>query len=293
MRRTGWIVAAVVLALSSLACTITIPALPEVNVPRLEVGPMQEYEEQVPRDGVEEARVEVRMGSGEVVLSAGEPDALFYGRFRTNIAEWAPEVSWKDGLLRIEQGSGRGMPEPGAENEWELYFSPEVPLDMDVEIGACDGELDFTELAVTELDLEVGASDLVVRFGAPNPAPMDDLRIRTGASNLRVDGIGNASPERARIEGGVGNLILDFGGAWRGSARVDVMAGAGSLTLRLPEDVGVRVEVEGGLSNIQADEAFTLSDGAYVNGAYGQAETELLIELAVGVGSVRLETTGG
>ncbi len=292
MKRSGLVLAAVLLALSSLACSITIPGLPEVNIPRLKVGPMEEYVEEVPRDGVEEARVEIRLGSGEISLAAGDPDPLFSGRFRTNVAEWAPEVAWRDGLLSIEQGDARGVPEPGAENEWDLRFSPEVPLDLELQIGATDGELDFTGLAVTELALEVGASDLVVRFDAPNPAPMDDLMIRAGAANLRVEGIGNASPERGRVEGGVGNMILDFSGQWREPARIKVAAGAGSLTLRFPEDVGVRVEVEGGLSNIRADESFSLSGGAYVNNAYREGGADLRIELTVGIGSVVLESVG-
>lgn len=292
MRQTTLVLAATLLALSSLACSITIPALPDVDISRLEVGPMKEYEEQVPWEGEKEARVDIRFGAGEITLAVGDPDPLFSGLFRTNVAEWAPEVSWRDGILRIEQGHTRGIPDPGAENEWDLHFSPEVEMEMNLEIGAGDGELDFTGLALTELSLEMGAADLVVRFDEPNPVPMDDLLIRTGAANLRVDGIGNASPERGRVEGGVGNLLLDLGGEWRGSARVEVLAGAGSLTLRIPESVGARVEVEGGMSNIGADDGFILSEGAYLNEAYGEAEIELLIELTVGLGSVRLESIG-
>ncbi len=299
------ILASVMLAISGLACCcfpVSIPdielpdvELPDIDIPQVEVGPMQEYDEEIPLDGTDEVEVEIRLGAGEISLAVGDPDLLFQGHFRTNVAEWAPEVTWAGSVLRIEQGDSVSIGIPNASdvgNEWELSFSPEVPLEMNVEIGASDGELDFTGLALTGLALDTGASDLEIRFDEPNLAEMDDLRIRAGAANLLVEGIGNASPERVRIEGGVGDLTLDFTGDWAGSARVEITTGAGSLTLRLPEDVGVRVEIEGGLSTIDADAGLTRSGDAYVNQAYGETETELVIEVTIGVGSVELELVG-
>jgi|YNPBryBLVA2012_1023415.scaffolds.fasta_scaffold00693_13 hypothetical protein len=290
MRRVALLLTASLLALSSLACSISLPGveLPTL-VPRLEVGEMQEYVEEVPRDGVEEARVEVTMGTGEITLAPGEADPLFSGHFRTNVAAWAPEVTWEDGLLRIAQSETRGMPEAGARNEWELTFSPEVPMEMSITVGAGQGELDFSGLALTRLTLESGASDLVARFDAPNPARMERLTVRAGAANLEVSGIGNAGPREMRVEGGVGNLVLDLTGDWPSSAEVQVTAGTGALTLRVPADVGVRVEMTGGLGGLEVDDAFTLSDGAYVNPAFGTAQVELLINVTLGVGSVTLE----
>ncbi len=275
------------------ACSIcAIPSLPNIEfpeIPRYEVGPMQEYEETIPAAGISEAEVEIRAGVGEIELGQGEPENLFSGRFRTNVEEWAPEVTWEDGVLRIEQGI-EGTAEPGAENEWELGFSPDVPLDMDIDIGAAKGRLDFTGLQVTSLSLDAGASDIVVSFDEPNPAEMDRMTIRTGAASLRVDGVGNGSPERMRVEGGVGDILLDLSGAWSHSAEVSITAGVGNLTLRLPADVGVRVTAEGGLGNIDAGPGLTLSeDGSYVNSAYGNTEIEVLVEVTLGVGGMSME----
>ena len=285
--------------ISLLACRITVPEVPSIptipaipslpSIPRVTPGPMERYETEIPRDGATEARVRIRLGAGEIYLSAGEADPLFSGIFRTNIAPWAPEVTWSNGILRIEQGSQEGIPDPGAKNEWDLAFSPEVALDVDAEIGAARGELNFTGLRLKRLFLEIGASDLRVRFDEPNPEPMSDLIIQTGASNLRVDGIGNAGPERVQVEGGMGNLVLDLRGAWPQSAWVEVEAGVGSLTLYLPTDVGVRVEVRGSLSNVSADESLHQSDNVYTNALYGQSDRQVDVTLSVGVGRVELK----
>ncbi len=289
MKRMIPIVAVLLVALSSLACTITIPALPDIDVPRLEVGPMQEYPEQVSRDGRDEARVEINMGVGDLTVAAGDADPLLDGQFRTNVVEWAPDIEWWGATLRIDQGSSEGIPDPGAENEWELLFSPEVALDMEINIGAGNGNLDLSGLRLSDLALQTGASDIVVHFDEPSPIPIENLVLRSGASSLSVDEMGNASPESVTVEGGVGNLVLDLTGAWSQSSRVRVTAGTGSVTLRFPETVGVRVTMEGGLGNIDADDGFERSNGSYVNSAYGQADIEVDVEVVVGVGNVNLE----
>lgn len=277
------------LVLSSLACTITVPGISLPGVPTLEVGPMQEYREEIPLEGTTAAQVEITLGVGELTLTAGEPDLLFSGLFRTNVPAWKPEVTWKDGVLKVAQPDTRGMPGPGAENEWDLALAPRVPMSLKLQVGAAKGRLDLGGLALTDFSLETGASDMVVRWDAPITVPMDWLRLRAGAANVEVRGIGYASPRDVQVEGGIGNLMLDFTGPWADSARIQVTAGVGSLTLRFPRDVGVRVVVEGGLSNVQTRGDWQLSGGVYRNPAYGQAGATLEVTLTAGIGNVTLE----
>ncbi len=279
------------LLLSSMACTITVP-LPDVRVPEvptLEVGTMQEYREEVPLTDVTEAGVEISCGAGELTLSAGEPDKLFSGLFRTNVPAWVPEVTWQNGVLKVKQQDSVGIPGAGAKNEWDFRFAPGVPLDMTIQVGAAKGRLDMSNLALTDLTIETGASDLVVSWDEKNPVPMDRLLLRAGAANLEVRGIGYANPQEVRVEGGVGNIRLDFGGPWSGSSQVRITAGIGSLTLRFPQDVGVRIVVEGALGGVKVGPEWRISNGAYVNSAYGQSGTTIQVTLTTGLGSVTVE----
>ncbi len=290
MCKTVYVWPVLLLVLSSLACNITVPSISLPGVPTLEVGPMQEYREEIPLEGTTAARVEITLGIGELTLRTGEPDLLFSGQFRTNVPAWKPEVTWKDGVLKVAQPDTRGMPGAGAENEWDLALAPRVSMSLKVEVGAAKGRLDLGGLTLTDFSLDTGASDMVVRWDAPITPPMDWLRIRAGAANVEVQGIGYARPREVQVEGGVGNLTLDFTGPWAESARVKVTAGVGSLTLRFPRDVGVRVAVEGGLSNVTTAGNWRLSGGAYANEAYGQAGVTLEVTLTTGVGGVTLES---
>ncbi|MFQ6101730.1 MAG: toast rack family protein [Anaerolineae bacterium] len=293
MKQPTIILAAFLLLSSQLACCIvSLPQWPtiEVHVPTIEVGEMRDEQETIPLAGEESAAIEVHFGAGELEVEAGDSDDLFSGHFRYNVERLGPEVTYENGVLSVRQGDideDWGIPTGSIHNEWELEFSPEIPLKMDFDIGAGDGELDFTGLQLTELDLDVGAGDFEVRFGEPNEAEMSDFTLDAGASKLEVRGIGYASPERVKVQGGVGDITLDFTGAWPHSADVHVMTGLGSVTLRLPDDVGVRVEVEGGLSSVSASGLERQGD-AYVNDALGEAETELRIQVTTGIGALRL-----
>ena len=235
MKHIMLILAALLLVGSSLACCV-MPEIPdiEINVPTIEVGEIQSKREEIPLSGAESATVEVLFAAGELEVEAGDSEQLFSGHFRYNVEQWEPKVTHEDGVLTIEQGGIKeewGVPTGNTRNEWELELSPEIPLQMNLNIGAGSGELDLTGLQLTDLDLKMGAGNFDVRFDKPNEVRMSNFSLDTGAAKLEVWGIGNADPERVRVQGGVGNITLDFTGDWTHSAEVQVTAGVGAVTL--------------------------------------------------------------
>lgn len=83
--------------------------------------------------------------------------------------------------------------------------------------------------------------------------------------------------------------MVDLIGDWPACAGGQITAGLGTLTLRVPANVGVRVEMTGGLGGLDVDDAFTLSDGAYVNAAFGTSPVALAIKVTIGVGNVEVD----
>jgi hypothetical protein len=295
MERATVFLAALALLISTLACTIT-PQIPDINinVPRIEVGEMQEERHSVPLSGTGPVDVDIVFGAGRLELEAGVSDELLSGVFRYNVDQWAPEITHGEGALKVRQGGDEdawGIPSGNIRNRWELEFSPEVPLEMDVKLGAGEAELDFTDLRISNLDVDVGAGELVLRFDDPNAVEMDHLTLDTGASRIEVIGVGNASPESVRLQGGVGDVTLDLTGDWSRSAEVRVRAGAGALTLRLPRNVGVEVDTKGGLTNVEAYGLRQMGN-TYTNDAFGETEIALHVDVTAGIGNVRLIEEG-
>lgn len=291
MGRIFTVSAVLLLVFSNLACCI-LPSLPriEIHLPTLEVGEMEHKHETIELDGDGSVAVEIMFSTGELEIEAGTSDVLFSGDFRYNVSQWEPKIRYEDRVLTIQQGKSDealGIPTGKVHNEWELEFTPQVPLAMDISMGAGTGTLDLTGLQLERLEVNSGAGDLGVRFNEPNRAVLETFVLKGGASLVEVSGIGNASPRRMSVQGGVGDITLDFTGKWADSAEVDITAGVGSITLHLPDNVGVKVEVEG-MSDINAPGFHLRDDRYYVNNAFGEAEIELLVNITSGVGSINL-----
>jgi len=313
MKYLGIGLAVVVLVASSVACsTADLPSiempkvelpdvnievpdiqLPEITIPTIEVGEMIEEHQEVAEDGVNQASVRLVFGAGELEVDAGEPGTLFAADFRYNIAEWAPVVDYDadDQSLLVKQGGEEnswGIPSDGnVNNEWDVTLSPSIPISMSLLLGAGRGDLDFSQLQIARLNLDMGAGDFAVRFNQPAQAPMGEMTVRTGAALLEIEGIGNASPERVVVQGGAGDITLDLTGSWQRSADVEVTAGVGQLTLVVPRDISVRIVIDG-LATVNNDGLEKRGDD-YVSDAYGDTEDEINVSITAGIGNVRLQ----
>lgn len=295
MKEPRILIAASALLITTLACTIT-PRIPDINinVPTLEVGDLREERHSIPLSASESTLVNVVFGAGKLEIEAGVSDKLLAGFFAYNVEQWAPRITHEGDELTIKQGGDErkwGVPSGNAKNRWELEFSPETPLVMDVKVGAGEGELDLTGLKITEFDMDVGAGDFALRFDEPTAVPMERMTLDTGASRIEVVGVSNASPEELRLRGGVGDITLDLTGNWTRSSEITIRAGAGTLKLTVPSDIGVEIETRGGLTNIEAY-GLRQMGGTYTNDAMGQTDVELRINITTGVGNVRLTEEG-
>ncbi|MFQ6032672.1 MAG: toast rack family protein, partial [Candidatus Zixiibacteriota bacterium] len=138
------------------------------------------------------------------------------------------------------------------DNYWHLGFTDEIPIELEMDIGACEAEFDFTGLKISKLNLDLGASSSEMIFRKPNPErifrriPLRGTRIDidVGASELKMKGLGNANFDKFSFDGGVGDFTLGFSGELKHKAYVDIDVGLGSLSILLPKDIGVRIEKE-------------------------------------------------
>jgi hypothetical protein len=87
---------------------------------------------------------------------------------------------------------------------------------------------------------------------------------------------------------GVGRTTIDLTGAYDSDLLARVRGRVGEATVRLPGEVGVRVEANGGLGQINA-EGLQKEGDSYVNDAYGDSEVTLDVDVKGGVGQINLE----
>lgn len=145
------------------------------------------------------------------------------------------------------------------------------------------------ELVVEQPDLDVphfGGKRNRWDLRVNNEVPMD-LRLDLGAGKgeLRLGGL---ALRQLDINMGAGELVVDLSGDWKNDLDANIRGGVGSLTVRLPREVGVRVDAKGGLGAIRAPGLERMGD-AYVNDAYGKSKVNLRLDVKGGIGEINLE----
>ncbi len=128
---------------------------------RVEVGELQTQTRSVDAEGADSVRANLRIALGELDV-AGGADRLMEADFAYNVAAWEPRVSYEvvgnSGELAVEQqGLGEGIPTRDVRNEWDLRLNDDVPVDLAVQMGGGVGNLDLDGIALTGLNLDVGA----------------------------------------------------------------------------------------------------------------------------------------
>jgi hypothetical protein len=171
------------------------------------------------------------------------------------------------------------------ENRMELALSPAVPIDLSLELGAVEAELDLGGLALTSLDINAGANATRVRFDTPNRVAMRSLEVEAGAASIVLSNIANANAALLSVEAGVGSVELDFSGAWTSDLAASVDIALGSLKLLVPRDVGVRLDVGKVLARVNA-EGLVSRDGVLVSENWDTAHYKLTVRAKTVFGTI-------
>ncbi|MHB1071820.1 MAG: hypothetical protein ACYC3Q_03250 [Gemmatimonadaceae bacterium] len=174
--------------------------------------------------------------------------------------------------------------------EMRLELSQRVPMDLEISLGAAKGELNLGGLSLRSLHLEAGAAETNVHFDAFNPARMRTLELSAGAASFKATGLANANAASIRTTGGVGNVDLDFDGAWTQDIDLDADFSLGKLGMRVPSDVGVRVEMDRFLVSFRGD-GMTRRGGAWYTENWESAAHRLTVRVHAALGAVEVERT--
>ena len=142
-------------------------------------------------------------------------------------------------------------------------------------------------LSLSNLRIADGAAEVNVDFAEPNLVEMDSFRYETGASSVTLSNLGNANFRSLTFQGGAGSYELNFSGELRDDASVVIQTGLSELTISVPDDLDVRVQITSGLTNINTLGGWAQSGSTYTHNGDGPV-LDITIELAAG--NLRLES---
>ncbi len=264
-----------ILALASMACGFTV-SIPDRPTP----GPMETEQISVASPGSDETRLKIQFGAGELKLSPGAEDALVEGTATYNVPNFKPVVVENRDETVIKQDDFKTINVSDLKNEWDLKLG-DTPMKLEVNAGAYEGRFDLGGLALTELVIKDGASDVELVFSAPNQAEMTVFRYETGASAVKLTGLANANFSTMFFNGGAGDYRLDFTGDLQQDITARVETGFADLTLVIPEDVNARVTVEGAAVNVNPGSGWRQSDYTYTQDGPSPTLT-IIVKVAAG-----------
>lgn len=231
------------------------------------VGELRNESETVELGDVDSVGVEIDFGAGELNVTGGASE-LMEADFTYNVDEIKPQVTYSGGDLTVRQGEARAgitslFDLDEYRNEWDLSFNDDVPMDMTINLGAGRSDLVLGSLALDKVVVNAGAGEVMLELtGAPSVSNLDFLM-------------------------GAGQVTLDLTGGWQNDLDASIDGGVGELTLRLPDDAGVRVQVDRGIGQINTN-GLSQDGDVYVNDAYETAEVRIRIDISAGVGQINL-----
>lgn len=238
--------------------------------------------------------VELTYAAGRLTVEPARSNLLYRLDMRYNEERWRPltEYDRQGGRLRLGlenvRRRGRDDVRSGREDRATIALSPQVPMDLELEFGAGEAQVELGGLALEAVDISTGASETRITFSQPNRVAARTVKIAAGAAEIEVEKLGNARAERFEFEGGLGEATLDFTGAWSRSATASIEMGVGEVRLRLPRGLGVRIEKDSFLTSFDAPGMTRRGDAWYSRG-YDQARYRLDISIDAAVGSIEID----
>jgi len=238
-------------------------------------------------------RIRVQYGAGRVDVRGSSDPLLYAMHLRYDERRAAPvhryDAVARSAVLGLESREGaRKFSNHDDSGELRLALPTSAPLDLDLQLGGTESRLDLGGLSLRSLRLECGATDANVLFSQPNRTRMSDLTIDVGAADLFALHLANANADQIRVHGGVGVVDLEFGGTWTRDLAVDAKLAVGKLILRVPADVGIRLDIDRLLAGFE-HEGMVKRDGAWYSTNYDSAAHKLEVHAQTFFGQIEIQ----
>jgi hypothetical protein len=196
----------------------------------------------VEKQGAESVVTKIEMPSGQLTIDGGA-NQLLNAEFAYTDDMEKPSVSYTvngtSGRLDITQHENSGIHLGGNHDDWKLKFS-DMPMELEIQMGAGQGELNLQQVDLSRLKIEIGAGEINVNLTGDRKRNLTaDIQGGVGSAKIRL-------PKNVGVyvhaEGGIGSIDTE-GLRHEGGAYVNDAYGKSPITIRM--------NIEGGVGNIR------------------------------------------
>ncbi len=264
---------------------------------------VKRVEREIPLHGLDSASIELHLGAAQLDIRTHDGEPLVSMQLDVvvtdaNGEDWEPTIhfstSSRVGHLILSSGEDdeEGYSILGSrknKDHWVLSFSRSLPIDLDVAYGLGPGQVELGGMQLHHLSFATGLSEVAISFDTPCQGEMDEMELATGLGSMEVRGLANVWMKQLSFVGGLGSATLAFDGHYRTNVDVSLDVGMGSLALKVPEDVGVKMRHDDSfLSNHDFTRLERISEDTWYSDNWQAGPGNLDFDLSVGMGSVEL-----
>ena len=228
--------------------------------------------------------------SDKVVVLDYDDDSEDVDRLQVNY-----DIRGEEGILRIRlKKSSHVWGDDGSDDDHKrkltVWLTNQIPISLDVELGAGRGDINLSELQVRDLKISTGASSVDVRCDKPNEITAETVGIESGVSKFTATNLCNTNFKKLKFSGGVGSYRLDFGGDLHHDASAKIEVGLGSVSVSVPKQIAAKLLYDPSFfSSFDLDDDFSKTkSGVYETEDYDDSANKLTIEIESGLGSVKV-----
>lgn len=240
--------------------------------------------------------VRVEYAAGKLDLKPASDNALYRASLRYDADRAEPVASFDGASHTLSLGVHlRGMRMANVNDEHDLgsmqaELSGRVPVDLSLELGAVEANLQLGGLRLTDLTLRGGAAEVTARFDKPNPEQLRTMTLQVGAAQVKLFDVANSHVARINAEIGAGELTLDLGGVLTRDVDITATLAIGGLKLNVSPDDGVFVDERSLMGGFDKDGFTKRADGWY-SANYDSAAHHVRVHLHAFIGGMKLTRT--
>ncbi|MCX6567864.1 MAG: toast rack family protein [Candidatus Aminicenantes bacterium] len=205
--------------------------------------------------GATRAEVGLHMNAGELRVRGADQEALLEAAFEYNRDRDRPVVEYRrlgdKGTLQVRRARRNSIPFGRVRNRWDLILSTAVPIDLDIDLGAGQSDIDLRGLKLERVKLDMGVGEMTLDLQGPHQESFN-VKIDGGVGSGKIY-LPSEVGVRVKVDGGLGSIeahgLTKQGGSYVNEAdgksavaiEIEIDAGIGSLDLRVESPARTKI----------------------------------------------------
>lgn len=123
-------------------------------------------------EGATRVEVGLNMNAGELEVRGADQETLLEASFEYNRDRDRPEVAYSrfgdKGTLQVRRARRHGVSIGRVRNRWDLRLTRAVPMELDIDLGAGQSDLDLRGLKLRRLEIDMGVGEMTLDLQGPH-----------------------------------------------------------------------------------------------------------------------------